>query len=224
MTGPEQTPRWQALEVGPGGLPVDQVRPSGPGAPWDRPDPVWGLRPSSPSTQGVRPRANKTLLTIGAVVVALGVVVLLGLGVNRANPPGRGAASQVAVGDCLSASGQRIVGIVSCTDGTADFNVVGRYPTSSDASDCSATPSDVVVVGTGPTVLCLDYVAAVGECLYAGDDSTQVGKVECDSTATGVLQVTQILPNTIDPGGCPSNTVETLVHRYNSQVLCLGPN
>jgi hypothetical protein len=220
MTEPEQTPRWHALQIGPGGLPAAEIRPSGPGAPWGQPSPpVWGLAP--PPVPDRAP-VNRTMLIIGIAVVALGVVVGLGFWVNSATPNSQGGASSVAVGQCLASSGERISGVVTCTSGSADFSVVGRYASSSDPTDCSATPSDVVVVGSGPTVLCLDYVAAVGECLYAGGDSTQVGKVDCSTTDPGVLRVTQILRNTIDPSGCPSGTSQTLVHRYNSQVLCLA--
>ena len=220
MTSPDEPPRWQALPIGPGGLPAAEVRPSGPGAPWATAAPVFGLGPQPPERRPV----NKTLLTAGIVVAAFAIVVALALWINNAHPLGGGGAGQVAVGDCLSSSGQRISGVVSCTSSEADFSVVGRYAGSSDATDCSATPSDVVVVGTGPTVLCLDYVATIGQCLFAGEDSTNVGKVSCDSTDTGVLRVTAILRNTIDPSACPTGTSQTLVHRYNSQVLCLATN
>ncbi|SDO39754.1 hypothetical protein SAMN04515671_0811 [Nakamurella panacisegetis] len=218
MAEPDAPPRWHAMPIGPGGLPAADVRPSGPGAPWAATAPVFGLTPEPLE----RAPVNRTLLVVGLIVVALGLVVALGVWMNNARPLGSVGSSSVAVGDCLSSSGQRLSGVVSCTDPAADFSVVGRHGGSSDASDCSATPSDVVVVGTGPTVLCLDYVATVGQCLFAGDHSTGVGKVSCASTETGVLKVTAILRNTIDPSDCPSGTQASLVHRYSSQVLCLA--
>lgn len=220
MTEPDAQPRWHALPIGPGGLPAAEVRPSGPGAPWAASAPVFGLGPLPPE----RRQVNKRILTIGVVIAAFAVVVAIALWVNDSHPLDQAAASKVAVGECLSSSGQQISGVVSCTSSDADFSIVGRYAGSSDGTDCSATPSDVVVVGAGPTVLCLDYVAAVGQCLFAGDNSTGVGKVSCGSADAGVLKVTAILRNTIDPSACPSGTIQPLVHRFNSQVLCLAAN
>lgn len=229
MTGDEDQPRRPALQIGPGGLPPHQIRPRGPGAPapetWNGLPPSWqNWVQSAPLPGPPRSGPSKAALAriIGAAVV-LAVVVGLALWSNGRSPlSGASSSSQVAVGDCLSSRSARISRQVACGAPDADFSVVGRYPGSSDASQCTAPPSDVAVVGSGPSVLCLDYVAAVGECLLAGNRATEVGKVTCASGLPGVYRVTAVLRNSIDPAGCPSGTLETLVHRHSSQVLCLG--
>jgi len=139
------------------------------------------------------------------------------------NPPyGVRTLPQTALAQCLSSLGQRIGAVVPCDGPNADFTVVGRYPNSSDASNCGATPSDVAVIISGPTVLCLDYVALVGDCIFAGAEATHVGKINCNSRLPGVYRVAQVLQNSIDPADCPAGTTQTLVHLHNSQVICLG--
>ncbi len=188
---PADRPHWRALEIGPGGVPAEQVRPIGPAAPGHRPVP----------DDEVPPAWRHWMAD---------------------NPLRAADATKVAVADCLSSTGQRIGTVVACDSDAADFAVVGRYGDSADASDCSATPSDVAVIMSGPTVLCLDYVAVVGDCIFAGAHAAGVGKVSCDSTSPGVYRVDKVLRNSIDPGGCPSGTTQTLVHLHNSEVICLG--
>jgi hypothetical protein len=229
MTGYGDEPRRPALHIGPGGLPAHQIRPCGPDAPapesWHALPPSWqNWVQSAPLPDPPRSRPSKAALAkvIGAAVV-LAVVVGSALWSNAHSPlSGVGNSSQVAVGDCLSSRPARISRQVVCGTPDAGFAVVGRYPGSSDATQCTASPSDVAVVGSGPSVLCLDYVAAVGECLLAGNRATEVGKVSCASGLPGVYRVTAVLGNSIDPAGCPSGTLETLVHRHSSEVLCLG--
>ena len=165
--------------------------------------------------------SNSTIGKIVGGLVALALVVGLAVWANANNPLKRGS-SQIAVSDCLASTGQRIGAVVACNNTTADFLVVGRYGDSSDPSDCSASPSDVAVILAGPTVLCLDYVATVGDCIFAGSTATQVGKVDCDSTLPGVYRVDKVLRNSIDPDACPTGTTQTLVHLHNSEVICLG--
>lgn len=191
------------------------------------PDPnKWGFATAGESNAAPPPSRAAVRLLVG--LFAFAIVVGLGFWANSHRPltdAGAGPdAAKIAVGDCLSSTAQRIVGQVGCTSASADFAVVGISPQSSDASDCSASPSDVVVVATGPTVLCLDYVAAVGQCLFAGHQSTEVGKVDCSSADPGVVRVLAILRNSINPAACPPDTSQSLVHRYNSQVVCLGAN
>jgi hypothetical protein len=75
-------------------------------------------------------------------------------------------------------------------------------------------------------VLCLNYRAAVGECLYAGS-ATEVGKTACrtpgsSSTPTGLFRVIAVLSGTLDAGKCPAGTLESLVHVASNEVVCLG--
>lgn len=227
---PADRPHWRALEIGPGGVPAEQVRPIGPAAPGHRPVPDDEVPPAwrhwmdaadlaSPARWGL---SNLTMGRIAGALAALALVVGLAVWANADNPLRAADATKVAVADCLSSTGQRIGTVVACDSDAADFAVVGRYGDSADASDCSATPSDVAVIMSGPTVLCLDYVAVVGDCIFAGAHAAGVGKVSCDSTSPGVYRVDKVLRNSIDPGGCPSGTTQTLVHLHNSEVICLG--
>lgn len=222
-------PAWRALEIGPGGVPPEQVRPAGPDAPDEKLAPQialsdpwqnWMLasRAVDPPRRGV---SNPAVAKVAFGLVVLLLIVGLALWTNVSNPLRR-ASSQIGVADCLASTGQRIGMVVDCADSNADFEVVGRYAGSSDASDCSGTPADVAVIVSGPTLLCLDYVAVVGDCIFAGSQATQVGKVDCASTLPGVYRVEQVLRNSIDPQDCPAGTTRTLVHLHNSQVICLG--
>lgn len=252
MSAPDEPGSWRAVEIGPGGIPAERISPRGPGAPpptaaaiqsfdtsavhpgnvrhgspWGPPgsgEQLWQQwaqphEPDRPRPWFYRPLA----LRIVGGLAAIGLVIGLAVWANATRPLGAaGNVSQIVVGDCLGASGQRITGQVRCDNAGATFSVVGRYPDTADASSCSATPSDVAVVAAGPAVLCLDYVAVVGDCLLAGDRATEVGKVACSSELSGVYRVEAVLHNTIDPADCPDSTRQTLVHRFNSEVLCLG--
>lgn len=227
MIDPADAPRRQALHVGPGGVPVDSVRPIGPGAPTSASRAAGRDLPANwqqwavgvPTIEPERRRMSGAL--IGRVAAVLITALAVGFGLwGNAHQPLRAASAGVAVGDCLSATANRVSGRVDCGP-AADFTVVGRYAGTSDASQCTASPSDVAVVASGPTVLCLDYLATVGQCLFAGDRATRVGRVDCASTLPGVLRVTAVVRNSIDPHRCPGATLQSLIHRYNSEVLCL---
>jgi hypothetical protein len=86
--------------------------------------------------------------------------------------------------------------------------------------------SDVVLVTRDSAVLCLNYVAAVGDCLYAGSSGSQVGKVTCriasGGSTSGLYRVLAVLRNTVNDRNCPQGTVHTLVHPTSPEVLCLG--
>ncbi|MET3804327.1 hypothetical protein ABIB25_001322 [Nakamurella sp. UYEF19] len=219
--------RPRDVSVPPWGPASDRLSHSPRTPPWDPPragEQLWQQwsQPHEPDRARpwfVRPLVLRLVGGLAAVALVIGLAVWA-----KANGPlsSAGNVSRIAVGDCLEASGQRITGEVPCGGGAADFSVVGRYPDTSDASNCSATPSDVAVVGSGPAVLCLDYIAVVGDCLLAGDRAAEVGKVDCSSDLTGVYRVEAVLHNTIDPTDCPKTTRQTLVHRFNSEVLCLG--
>jgi hypothetical protein len=221
--------QWRAVEIGPGGIPPEQVRPSGPDAPGTPPLPHADVPDAwrnwmQAADAAVPSRGRLSNATVGKIVgglVALALVVGLALWANASNPLKRGS-TQIAVSDCLTSTGQRIGAVVACDNSAADFMVVGRYGDSSDPTDCSASPADVAVILSGPTVLCLDYVATVGDCIFAGSNATQVGKVNCDSTLPGVYRVDKVLRNNIDPADCPTGTTQTLVHLHNSEVICLG--
>jgi hypothetical protein len=86
--------------------------------------------------------------------------------------------------------------------------------------------SDVVLVTRDDAVLCLNYRAAVGECLYAGS-ATAVGKTACrtpgtSTTPNGLFRVLAVLSGTLDAGRCPGGTLDSLVHISSNEVVCLG--
>jgi hypothetical protein len=223
MTGPLDRPRWQALEIGPGGVPPESVRPSGGDAPQIRTDlpPAWQQWTAAvpdPPRRALRGPVRK----IAAVVAVLCILTGLALWGNATRPLGTARSGQVAVGNCLSATGRQIDGQVSCSDAAADFLVVGRYPDTSDAGECSASPADLAVVQLGPTLLCLNYVAATGDCLLLGHQAGEVGKVPCVPGTVGEYRVRAVLKNSINADDCPTGTTQTLVHQYNSEVVCLS--
>ena len=251
MTGPLDRPRWQALEIGPGGVPPASVRPRGGDAPsgaipqaqligspasttattgflrhTDAVDlpPAWqqwtaaAAIPEPTRRRVLRGPARK----LAAVVAALCILVGLALWGNSARPLGSARGGQVAVGDCLSSTGRQIDGPVSCGDAAADFLVVGRYPDTTDAGECSASPADLAVVQLGPTLLCLNYVAVTGDCLLLGHQAGEVGKVTCAAGTAGEYRVRAVLKNSINADDCPTGTTQSLVHRYNSEVVCLS--
>ena len=271
MTEPGPAPRWRALEIGPGGLPADQVRPIGRGRgpeqpvvhpPPPRPPPhpdqrrVTTFGPfragrgigSGHSTAPPRddwpgeqfpspPRAalgsfddvprrpsRRAGLVVLAAVVAVAVVTGLALWSNSARP--LGGSADLAAGDCLNSRGGLSVVPVDCGSADVDFQVVARYEDTSNSSRCAAVSSDVVLVTRDSAVLCLNYVAAVGDCLYAGSSGSQVGKVTCriasGGSTSGLYRVLAVLRNTVNDRNCPQGTVHTLVHPTSPEVLCLG--
>lgn len=241
MTRQVDSPPWRALEIGPGGVPPETVRPvGGPAAgghdrgrtaraqsmvrpPADLP-PAWQHWTAAAAPESKRRGLRSPTGRIVAAVLALGLLVGLALWGNSVRPLGGSHTAQVAVGECLASTGRQIDGTVSCGDASADFQVVGRYPDTSDAGECSASPADLAVVQLGPTLLCLNYVAVTGDCLLLGRGSAEVGKVACGSGSTGEYRVRAVLKNSIDAHDCPAGTTQTLVHRYNSEVICLSRN
>lgn len=237
MTGPLHRTGWRAVEIGPGGIPPESVRPSGPGAPARTPDqpvragveypestglpPAWAQWSSTAPEPG-RQRNRSRAWKIAAALATVAVLVGLALWSNAARPLGGAQGGQVAVGNCLSSTDRQIDGTVSCGDPSADFLIVGKYPDTADANECTASPADLAVVQIGPTLLCLNYVAVAGDCLLLGRQTGQVGKVDCGSDSAGRYRVRVVLKNTIDAADCPTGTTRTLVHRFNSEVLCLS--
>jgi len=278
MTEPGPPPRWRALEIGPGGLPADQVRPIGRGqgpdqpvvrqppppgpsphphphprgvttfgpfqagrraesghstASSDQPASGWPTeeqRPPSPRAalgsfdDAPRRPSRRAGLVVLAVVVAVAVVTGLALWSNSARP--LGGSGELAAGDCLSSRGGLSVIPVDCGSGDVEFRVVARYEDTTNSSRCAAVSSDVVLVTRDSAVLCLNYVAAVGDCLYAGSSGSQVGKAACRTASggstSGLYRVLAVLPNTVNDSDCPQGTVHTLVHPTSPEVLCLG--
>ena len=100
-----------------------------------------------------------------------------------------------------------------------------KYDNTRNGARCSTISTDLVLVTKDDTVLCLNYRAAVGDCLYAGD-SSRIGKAPCrqpgSGTPFGLYRVVAVLPNTVDVRGCPKGTITSLVHTSDRQVLCLG--
>ena len=87
-----------------------------------------------------------------------------------------------------------------------------------------ATAADVVLVTRDDAVMCLNYVARVGECLYAGD-TDDIGKAPCREAGTptrGLFRVLAVLAGTVSAADCPAGILHTLVHRADREVVCLG--
>ena len=162
----------------------------------------------------------------GWIALAVVVAVLVGVALWSGNSDSTSSSGDLQPGDCLSSAGGQSVIPIDCSATDAEFEVTARYPDSTNSARCSAVSSDVVLVTKDDAVLCLNYRAAVGECLYAGS-ATEVGKTACrtpgsSSTPTGLFRVIAVLSGTLDAGKCPTGTLESLVHVASNEVVCLG--
>jgi len=214
---------WNALRVGPGGVPAEQVRPIG----WTEPA---GADPDT-APQAVlgsfdddgRPRRRAIVtVTCGALVVLFVVAAALW----STGSPGTSSDTSLQAGDCLASSGGTTVIGLDCAAPEAEFVIAARFDGTTDHGRCVASSSDVVLVTRSNVLLCLNYLARVGDCLYAGD-AVNVGKAACRtsgsaSTPRGLFRVIAVLTDTVSARGCPPGTLETLVHRDNREVVCLG--
>jgi hypothetical protein len=225
MTAANDPPRWRALEIGPGGVPADQVR-------------VVPAAASAPSVVGARGETAVREPGAGtgpsAVFGSFDVEAprpsrragFGGVALWSSNSDSTSSSGDLQPGDCLSSAGGQSVIPIDCSAADAEFEVTARYPDSTNSTRCSAVSSDVVLVTKDDAVLCLNYRAAVGECLYAGS-ATEVGKTACrtpgsSSTPTGLFRVIAVLSGTLDAGNCPAGTLESLVHVASNEVVCLG--
>jgi len=228
-------PRWTALRVGPGGIPAEQVRPVG------LPDPVSPAAPA-PDAQARfgssvsaaphaelgtfddgKPRRRAIVAVVGVAVVAL---VVVAAALWSSGTPGTSSATSLQAGDCLASSGGTTVMGLDCAAPEAEFVIAARFENTTDDSRCFPASSDVVLVTRENAVLCLNYLARVGDCLYAGN-TDDVGKAPCRTTASGVtprglFRVIAVLAGTVSTRDCPPGTLETLVHRDDREVVCLG--
>lgn len=225
--------RWSALRVGPGGVPVEQVRPIGqpepgpPGVAWlDRPTPA-GPHTVPHAVLGSfddgKPRRRAIIAVIGLGLVAL---VVVAASLWSSGTPGSSSTASLQRGDCLASSGGTTVIGLDCAAPEAEFVIADRFENTNDDSRCFTTASDVVLVTRENAVLCLNYLARVGDCLYAGN-TDDVGKAPCRTAAsgptpTGLFRVIAVLTDTVSTRDCPSGTLETLVHRDTREVVCLG--
>jgi hypothetical protein len=228
MTAPDEQPRWRALEIGPGGLPADQVTALDPtplpvaataGTGGQGPSAVFG----SFETDERRPSRR---VGFGWIALAVVVAILVAVSLWASNPDQVSSSGDLQPGDCLSSAGGQSVIPIDCSAADAEFEVTARYPDSTNSARCSAVSSDVVLVTKDDAVLCLNYRASVGECLYAGS-ATEVGKAACrtpgsSSTPTGLFRVLAVLTGTLDARNCPTGTLESLVHISGNEEVCLG--
>ncbi len=164
---------------------------------------------------------------IGWFAVAVGVAVLVAvlLWSDPSQSPGQ-TSGALAPGSCLSSSGGRSVVVLDCSDPAVEFTVAATFPGSTDGDRCVAVSSDLMLVTRDEVVLCLNYRAVAGECLYAGQ-AAEVGKAPCRvpgsaGTPRGLFRVVAVLPRTIDVRRCPTGTISSLVHVTTPEVLCLG--
>jgi hypothetical protein len=248
-----QDPRWRALEIGPGGVPADLVRSIGPDALAGPPAPPaagsttgqaegpTALPPDAdaaapPSRLRAGPSAvfgsfdddrrkpsRKSLLAVLVLAIVVAAVTLSSLWADGGQSTDSAADLQPA--DCLSAADERSVVVVDCTSPDAEFSLAAKYQGTRDTARCSTISTDLVLVTKDNTVLCMNYRAVLGDCLYAGDAS-RIGKAPCrqpgSSTPFGLYRVVAVLPNTVDVRGCPTGTITSLVHVIDREVLCLG--
>lgn len=203
----------------------------GPADPFDRADPFGRaggqLGDSGTKAAGAadavrrRRRAVLAVTCLGLVALA---VVLAGLRSTDPGTGGTGSAADLNPGDCLASAGGTTVIALRCDDSGAEFVIAERFDRTADDGRCVATASDVVLVTRDDAVMCLNYLARVGDCLYAGDTDA-IGKAPCDeagSPTRGLFRVTAVLGGTVSSRDCPAGTLHTLVHRADREVVCLG--
>jgi hypothetical protein len=250
MNGPPEQPRFRAMEIGPGGFPADRVRvigaegqPEPPPVASPRPVKVAqdqpefeGLLPSVTPEMGAQPAAvlgsfdgdrskPSRRAVVGWLVIAVVVAVVAGASLWSNFTPALTESTDLVTGDCLLSAGDSVID-VGCSSADAEYRIAAQFKNSTNSEKCSAVSSDLVLVTRDDTVLCLDYLAKVGDCLYAGA-ATQAGKAPCrtpgsTTTPPGLFRVIGVLRSTTDPGNCPKGTIETLVHTTTREVLCLG--
>ena len=245
MTGSPDHPRFRALEIGPGGVPAAQVRPvesrnagrpnSGVSRPGFETYDAATYRqsaevPAGPSAvfgsfegQETNP-SRRAVFGWLAVALVAGVVVAVALWSGNSDPTTTSAGIQR--GDCLASSAGESVIPLDCSSPDVEFAVASRYDNSTDSAKCAIVGSDLVLITRDEAVLCLNYRATVGECLYAGT-AEEVGKAPCrtpgtSSIPTGLFRVVAVLDGTVDARKCPRGTIESLVHVSSREVLCLG--
>jgi hypothetical protein len=170
-----------------------------------------------------RKPSRKSLLAVLVLAIVVAAVALSSLWADGGQSTDSAADLQPA--DCLSSADQRSVVVVDCTSPDAEFSLAAKYEGTRDTARCSTISTDLVLVTKDNTVLCMNYRARLGECLYAGDAS-RIGKAPCrqsgSSTPFGLYRVVAVLPNTVDVRGCPTGTITSLVHVIDREVLCLG--
>ena len=237
------SPGWRAMEVGPGGVPAGDLRPvraeverphgAGAGGAGRGPSAVFGDFDFAPPETGwhIDPAARISGPSRGAVLgwlaLAVGVAVLVAalLWSDPGQTHGQ-TSGALAPGSCLTSSSGRSVVVVDCADPGVEFTVAASYPGTTDGARCDEVSSDLMLLTRDQVVLCLNYRAAVGDCLYAGH-ARDIGKAPCRipgsaSTPPGLFRVVAVLPHTLDVRGCPTGTVSSLVHATIPEVLCLG--
>jgi len=226
------------LEIGPGGVPAAQVTavdapplpaawPAGAGMTSRVLGDQQGVGPSavfgSFDNDGRRPSRR---VGLGLVALAVVVAILVATALWSGNSGPDTSSDGLRPGECLSSAGGQSVIPVDCSAAEAEFEITARYPDSTNTARCSAVSSDVVLVTRDDAVLCLNYRAVVGDCLYAGA-ANEVGKAACrtpgsSTTPIGLFRVLAVLSGTLDVGHCPSGTLESLVHVPSNEVVCLG--
>lgn len=169
-------------------------------------------------------RRRRAVLAVTCLGLAALAVVLAGLLSTDPGTAGTGSAADLNPGDCLASAGGTTVIALRCDDSGAEFVIAERFDRTADDGRCVATASDVVLVTRDDAVMCLNYLARVGECLYAGDTDA-IGKAPCPgagSPTRGLFRVIAVLGGTVSSRDCPAGTLHTLVHRADREVVCLG--
>ena len=160
-----------------------------------------------------------------ALAAVIGVLVAVSLWSNGSEPAASSA--DIHQGDCLVSSSGQAVALVDCGSPDVEFSVAARYESSTDSARCAAVSSDLVLVTRDDAVLCLNYRAIVGECLYAGrrrrGRQGALPDAGLSSTPIGLYRVIAVLPRhrrcAEMPDGHGGHRWCTSTHR---EVLCLG--
>lgn len=161
----------------------------------------------APRRRPWRTRPHFGLAVTVVICLVFAAVLVVGSAVSQPK--------QVAVGDCVLDTASRPV---PCGDPGPKFVVLKRIEGTADFDRCAPAMTDAAMVTAGPAILCIDYQLAVGDCV----DMVEVAIPECGDPGE-ILQVTQVLTNSVDPTDCGEAAEDFLVHPNSREVLCLGP-
>ncbi len=201
---------YQSGQLGHRSSAISMTDHSGPLAPRSYRD---SQQKSSSRWRRMRGSKHFGTLVIGLIISVILTAVIWATAVVRND--------DIAVGDCLTL-GTLLPSEVGCDTVEAEFRVISRFDDTSDYTRCATDVPDAGLA-VGNAVLCVNYVARVGDCLYAAEGS-DVGKEPCSSQLAGLYQVVEVITNSLDQGKCPARTEQVLVHRSELEVICLVQN
>jgi hypothetical protein len=152
--------------------------------------------------------ASTTLITIGAVVLTLGI---LGDFVNAASKLAKHAdRTSMRVGECVTQMAYRSESFTSspgndCASPVNTYLLAAKGGSSATCPDGKREGSVYDRYTDGSTILCFALNLKQGQCyLVSGErDSPRLSLGDCNDTQSGVMRVVQRIDGSTDSSGCP---------------------